>query len=232
MHPPPLGVFMLHHRGTFSKSISELRRFRGGVDATLFPKDEGRRDESFWSQIVIHGLDSHLQEERLVDVRIYEHHLAEGGTDWFMIPFPDSKAKGRFYSRALNFYICSCSKGDERLVFAEVAALVDQYPIGQSGVDRGPTAKQSVPDALGANIGEKAGRGDSGRLVNDMQDGHGVDVHDIHHDPLVEAGVLGTKRDAEAGRLRLDSLAGITALRYIPKDKGRLWCRILRAGLP
>ena len=138
----------------------------------------------------------------------------------------------RFYSRALNFYVCSCSKADERLDFAEVAALVDQYPIRQSGVDRGPTANQGVPDALGAGIGEKADRGESGRLVNDMQDGHGVDVHDIHHDSLVEAGILGTKRDAEAGRPRLDSSAGITALRYIPKDRERLRYCILRAGLP
>ena len=55
-----------------------------------------------------------------------------------------------------------------------------------------------------------------------MKDKHGVDVHDIHRDLLVEARILGTKRDDEASRPRLSSLAGITALRYIPKDVDRL----------
>ena len=149
-----------------------------------------------------------------------------------MVPFPYYKASLRFYSRTLNFYVWSCSKGDEWLAFPEVAALVDQYPIGRTGVDRCLTAKQGVPDFLGANIGEEAGCREADRLVNDMQDGHGVDVHDFHHDPLVEAGVLGTKRDAEPTRPSLDSLTGITALRYIPKDIQRLWPRIFRAGLP
>ena len=134
-------------------------------------------------------------------------------------------------TRALDFYVCSCSKRDERLAVGEVAALVDQYPIEQTGVDRGPKAKQSVPNDLSTDIGEKAGREEADRLVYDMQDGHGVDLHDIHHDTLVESRIFGAKGDTEAGRPRLDSLAGITALRYIPKDVGRPWRRMFGAGL-
>ena len=100
------------------------------------------------------------------------------------------------------------------------------------GVDRGQTAKQGVPDGLGADIGEKAGCGEAGRLVYDMEDGHGVDAHDIHHDPLIESRILDTKGDAEVSRPRLDWLAGIIALRYILKDLEHLRGRLFGAGLP
>ena len=111
----------------------------------------------------------------------------------------------RLYTRALNFYVCSCSKGDERLAFAEVAALSDQYPIGRTGVDRGPTAKKGVLYGLGAEIGEKAGRGEAGRLVYDMQDEHGVNLHDILHDPLVQSRIsvlMGTRKRVDPGWIR------------------------------
>ena len=145
-----------------------------------------------------------------------------------MIPFPDSKALVHFYTRALNSYLFSCSNRDERIAFVEVAALVDQYPIGQTGVDRGPTAKQSVQDSLGADITVKAGCGETSRHVYNMQDGNGVEVHDIHHYPLVEARILGTRGDAEASRPRLDWMAGVTALRW---DVERLRRRIFRTAL-
>ena len=109
--------------------------------------------------------------------------------------------------------------------------MVEQYLIRHTGVYRGPTA-QGVADGLGADIEKKAGYGEAVRHVYDMQDGHGVDVHDVHHDPLIEAGILGTKGDAEASRPRLHSLAGIAALRYISKDVERLWRRIFGARLP
>ena len=132
----------------------------------------------------------------------------------------------------LNFYVFSCSKRDERLTFAEAAALSDQYPIRQTGVARGPTAKKGVLYGLRADIGENAGRREADRLVYDMQDEHGVNVHDIRHDPLVPSSILGTNGDAEEGRPRLDSLAVITALRYVPKYLERLRRRIRGASLP
>ena len=61
----------------------------------------------------------------------------------------------RLNTPLLNFYVCSCRKSQERLAFTEVAALVDQYPIGQTGVDRGTAARQGVPDDYGADMWAK-----------------------------------------------------------------------------
>ena len=78
--------------------------------------------------------------------------------------------------------------------------MVDQYPIGQTGVDRSPTAKKVSHMALVLTLGRKRAAEKRVDLSMICKDGHGVDVHDIHHDPLVETRILGTQGDAEAKR--------------------------------